>query len=48
LTRKSARDAIMGVKRLSTASVPFFACDTRDRYLARRHPDAEAPRRQGA
>lgn len=31
-----------GVKRLSTASVELPLRDTRDRYLARRHPDAEA------
>ena len=33
-------------KRLSTASVEFSLRDTRDRYLARRHLDAEALRRK--
>jgi len=48
LTRSYATHAIMGVKRISTASVRFSRRDTRDRYLACRHPDAEALRRQSA
>ena len=38
----------MGVKRLSIASLQCSPRDTRARYLARRHPDAEALRRQSA
>ena len=48
LTRRFATHAIMGVKCISTASVRFSRRDTRDRYLACRHPDAEALRRQSA
>ena len=48
LTRSLKTHAIMGVKRISTASVRFSQRDTRDRYLACRHPDAEALRRQSA
>jgi hypothetical protein len=33
LTRSFARHAIIGVKRLSTASVRFFCRDTRDKAL---------------
>ena len=48
LTRVFADTAIVGVKRFSTASLQYSPRDTRDRYLARRHPDAEALRRQSA
>ena len=48
LTRSFASFAIIGVKRLSIASVRISWRDTRDRYLARRHPDAEALPRQSA
>jgi len=37
LTRSLKTHAIMGVKRISTASVRFSQRDTRDRYLACRH-----------
>ena len=45
LTCRFATIAIMGLKCLSTASVRFCLRDTRDRYLACRHPDAEALQR---
>ena len=48
LTRSFASHAIIGVKSLSTASVQSSPGDTRDRYLARRHLDAEALWRQSA
>jgi len=44
LTRSFASHAIIGVKSFSTASVQFSPRDTRDRYLACRHSDAEALR----
>jgi len=48
LTRRFADSAIVGVKRFSTASLQISPRDTRDRYLARRHPDAQALRGEGA
>src|SRR3984893_9033634 len=48
LTRVFADTAIVGVKPFSTASLQYSSRDTRDRYLARRHPDAEALWRQSA
>jgi hypothetical protein len=48
LTRSYASHAIIGVKRFSTTSLRFSPRDTRDRYLACRHLDAETLRRQSA
>ena len=48
LTRVFTDTAIVGVKPFSTASLQYSSRDTRDRYLARRHPDAEALWRQSA
>jgi hypothetical protein len=43
-----AGNAICGVRGLETASLQFSPRDTRDRYLARREPHAQALRGQSA
>src|SRR5438105_6364805 len=48
LTRIFASNAICGVKPSETTGLQFSRRDTRDRYLARRQPDAEALRRESS
>jgi hypothetical protein len=48
LTGRFPSNAICGVNRLETTGLQFSGCDTRDRYLACRQPNAHTARKPSA